>query len=146
MNSKSDRPHVIRWFKFVSALALSAGAAYALSFAVDILVGVLMHVYPATASAAVVTWSAIAVVLSLVSLLLAKGNRWASIPYVIFGIVAVIGGFVAAHPRDFIVAGALFVQMFAVWCATKPSVPRPEVVVDSRRHRSITGFKDGSNT
>lgn len=145
MTSKPN-PQPVGWFRFVLSFLLSVGAAYAFSFAVDILVAVLVRAYPATASVAVCTWSAIAIVLSFVSLLLARYNRWASMPYAIFGLLAIIGGVVAANRRDFVIAGAMFFQAFAVWCATKPSAPKEEPVVDARRHRSITSFRNGSHT
>lgn len=48
-------------------ILLVAGAAYAFSFAIDLLLGALTGVYPSTAYLPVVTWSVIATVALAVS-------------------------------------------------------------------------------
>ncbi|HLK64469.1 MAG TPA: hypothetical protein VKU19_13580 [Bryobacteraceae bacterium] len=99
-------------------MALAAGAAYAFSFAIDLLIGGLIGVYPSTAFLPVVTWSVISGLLLLAArAIVADRLRWLAIPYVLFGILATLGALVGTHFYSFGVAGLLFVHASVVWKA-----------------------------
>ena len=107
------------------SLLLAAGAAYAFSFAVDLLIGGLIGVYPNTAFLPVVTWSVISGVLLLAArAVVADGPRWLALPYVLFGTLATLGALAGTHLYSFGVAGLLFVHAFLVWKAGRQASPR----------------------
>jgi len=104
------------------SLILATGAAYAFSFAVDLLVGGLIGIYPKTAFLPVATWSVISAVSILAARALSRCSRWLALPYAAFGALAVLGGMVGAHPHNFIVAAAMFLHTHFVWKAsTRPT-------------------------
>jgi hypothetical protein len=107
-------------FRFVLSLLLATGAAFAYSFAADLLFGGFIGAYPTTAFLPAVTWSVISVGLILAAYALARWSRWLALPYAVFGTLAVLGGVVGAHLLDFIVAGAMFLHAFFVWKASGP--------------------------
>jgi hypothetical protein len=117
------------WFKGVYvrltvSLLLAAGAAYAFSFAVDLLIGGLIGVYPHTAFLPVVTWSVISGVLLLAACpVVADRLRWLALPYVLFGTLATLGALVG-HLYNFGVAGLLFVHAFLIWKAGRQTSSR----------------------
>jgi hypothetical protein len=96
-------------------ILLAAGAAYAFSFAVDLLLGGLAGVYPATAYVAVVTWSFMATVAPFVAYKSAAGSRWLALPFAVFGALALLGAVLGAHPHSYGVAGLLLIQALIVW-------------------------------
>ena len=91
---------MIRTFRTILGVALSAGAAYAFSFAVDLLFGAFAGIYPATAYLPVVTWSVIAVLLLAVSIPCALQRAWLALPFAIFGVLALFGAIVGTHPHS----------------------------------------------
>jgi hypothetical protein len=98
------------------AVLLSAGSAYALSFAFDLLLGGLVQVYPSTAFPAFVTWALIATGVLLLAYKLAPYNRrWLALPFAALGGLAAVGGLVGPHPHDFGVAALLFIQAALMW-------------------------------
>ncbi len=100
---------------FIS-LAIAAGAAYAFSFAIDLLIGGLIGVYPNTVFLPVVTWSVISGVLLLAARAVVAGRlRWLSLPYVLFGTLAVLGALASTHLYSLGVAGLLYVQALLIW-------------------------------
>jgi len=102
------------------SLALATGAAYAFSFAVDLLLGGLIGVYPSTAFLPVVTWSALSAIALLAAIMISRGNRWLAFPYGTFGLVAAVGGAVGSHPYNFAVAGLMFFHAFLLWKTAHP--------------------------
>jgi hypothetical protein len=107
-------------FRFVLSLILATIAAYAFSFAVDLLIGGLIGIYPTTAFLPVVTWSFVSGISILAASALIRFNRWLVLPYLLFGALAVLGGCVGLHPHNFAVAAAMFLHAFFVWIGAKP--------------------------
>jgi hypothetical protein len=106
--------------RLVLSLILATGAAYAFSFAIDLLAGGLLGVYPSSAYLPVVTWSVISVIAILAAWKVTRSSRWLALPYAVFGILATLGGMVGSHPHNFVVAGAMFLHTYFVWKATGP--------------------------
>src|SRR5712692_415393 len=102
--------------RLVLSLILATAAAYAFSFAIDLLAGGLLGVYPSSAYLPVVTWSAISLV-AILAATAARSSRWLALPYAVFGVLASLGGMVGSHPHNFVVAGAMFLHTFFVWKA-----------------------------
>jgi hypothetical protein len=105
--------------RFVVSLILAAGAAFAWSCAADCLFGGLIGAYPTTAFLPAATWSFVSAGLILAAYALARWSRWLALPYVVFGAIAVLGGVISAHPLDFLVAGAMFLNAIFVWKASR---------------------------
>jgi hypothetical protein len=106
-------------------ILLAAGAAYAFSFAIDLLLGGLAGVYPSTGYLPVVTWSFIATVVLVVAYKIAAGSRWLALPFVAFGALALLGAVVGSHPHSYGVAALLLIQAFIIWrLAPKPASVR----------------------
>ena len=99
-------------------------AAYAFSFAIDILVGVWVGVYSTAGYLPVVTWSVISGVAIFLSSKITPNWRWLALPYVGFGLLAGFGGLVG-HRYDFIVAGAMLLHAFLVWRAFSRTTTTP---------------------
>ena len=97
-------------------LLLAGVAAYAFSFAVDLLLGGLLGVYPTTAFLPVVTWSLLSVVTSLGALRAAPSHRLLVLPYVAFALLAILGGIIG-HRYSLGVAAAMVLQAAGVWKA-----------------------------
>ena len=97
------------------AILLSAVAAYAFSFAMDLLLGGLVGVYPATAYLPVVTWSLIATVTLLVATKVTSRRNWLALPFAAFGVLALFGARVGTHPHSYGVAALLFIQAVIIW-------------------------------
>lgn len=103
-------------------ILLAAGAAYAFSFSIDLLLGALSGVYPSTAYLPVVTWSVIATVALAVSYKVAVGRRWLAVPFAAFGAFALVGALVGPHPHSYGVAALLLTQAFIIWrIGTRPT-------------------------
>lgn len=105
------------------SLVFATLAAYACSFALDLLLGGLTGAYPSTAYLPVVTWSLISSAALIVALMIARSRRWLALPYLIFGLMAFLGGIVGTSRRNLIVAGLMFFQAFVFWKAVHP-VPK----------------------
>jgi hypothetical protein len=108
-------------------LILSAFSAYAFSFAVDLLAGGAMRVYPSTAFLPVVTWSVLATVavLAAVGLKAAPWTIWT--PFALFAVIALAGAAVGHHRQNWAVAAFMVLQTLFVRRATRPS-PTQHVV------------------
>ena len=106
------------------SLVLAAGAAYAFSFAADLLLGGLIGVYPGTAFLPAVAWSVLSTIALLAARAVSRGSAWLSLPYVAFGVLAALGGAVGSHPHDFAVAGLMFLHAYLLWRAAPPCLCR----------------------
>jgi hypothetical protein len=103
------------------SLALAAGAAYAFSFAADLLIGALIGLYPSTAFLPVVTWSILSAVAVLTARAISHGSRWLALPYVAFGLLALLAGAIGAHPHNFAVAVLMFLHAYLLWKMVRPA-------------------------
>ena len=117
----------------------SDGGAYAFSFAVDLLVGGLIGIYPATAFLPVVTWSILSAICLLPACLLTRFSRWLALPYAGFGALAVFGGMVGAHSHNYIVACAMFLHTYFIWKGAKRMTTQPHVAGNPK----VKGVKAG---
>ncbi|MGA7462139.1 MAG: hypothetical protein WBW69_18050 [Candidatus Korobacteraceae bacterium] len=99
------------------AFVLAGGSAYSFSFAIDLLVGGLLRVYPSTAFLPVVTWSAVAIVAGYVALRLAPEGRFLVVPFVLITLLALFGGIVG-HRYNLVVAAVMLAESVGVWLAT----------------------------
>ena len=107
------------------SLALATGAAYAFSFAVDLLLGGLIGVYPSTAFLPVITWSAISIMALLAARAVSHGSGWLAVPYVALGLLAAFGGIVGPHPHNVGVACLMLLHAYLLW-KTARSAPLKE--------------------
>ena len=101
--------------KTVVAVLLAGVAAYALSFAFDLLLGGIIGVYPETAFLLVVTWSIISAVLLIVAIKLTRQRIWLVLPFAAFTIFALVGAIVGTHLHSYGVAVLLAVQSLIMW-------------------------------
>lgn len=101
-----------------SGLLLATLAAYAFSFAVDLLFGGLLGIYPSTAFLPVVTWSVISIVASLGALLIMPTARLLVLPYIVFAALATVGGIIG-HRDSLAVAASMLLQAAGVWKAIR---------------------------
>ena len=101
------------------AFLLAIVGVYALSFALDLLLGGILRVYPNTAFLPVVTWSVVAAVTLLLALRLTDLRRWLAIPFLAFGLLTAVGGAVG-HRYSLGVAALMFVQAAVLWLACQP--------------------------
>ena len=94
----------------IVSTVLAVFSAYAFSFAVDLLAGGLMHVYPSTAFLPVVTWSVLATVavLAAVGLKTASWSVWS--PFALFSAITLAGAVVGHHPQSWAVAAFMGLQ------------------------------------
>jgi|SRR5438093_2136341 len=111
--------------KKVVAFVIAGASAYSFSFALDLLVGGLLGVYPSTAFLPVVTWSIIAAVTGFVAWRLAPTGRFLVIPFVALALLALIGGIVG-HRYNFLVGALMLPQAGGVWLATAPVQQRKD--------------------
>ena|SRR5437870_2318424 len=110
--------------KNIVAFVIAAASAYSFSFAIDLLLGGLLGVYPSTAFLPVVTWSVIATITALIALRLAPTARFLVIPFVALALLALIGGAVG-HRHSLFVGLILLGQAIGVWLATARRRTRP---------------------
>jgi len=103
--------------KSVVALVAAGASAYSFSFAIDLLLGGLLGVYPSTAFLPVVTWSVIASITGVVALRLAPAGRSLAIPFVVLALLALFGG-VVGRRYSLIVGAVMLAQAIGVWLAT----------------------------
>lgn len=103
--------------KNVIALVIAAASAYSFSFAIDLLLGGLLEVYPSTAFLPVVTWSVIAAITGIVALRLAPTGRFLMIPFAGFALLAFFGGVVGQRYSLF-VGAVMLAEAIGVWLAT----------------------------
>lgn len=114
-------------FRLTVSLILSIVAAYAFSFAIDMLIGALTGTYESTAFLPVVTWSTITIIAQFLAIRFARDGRWLALPYIGFGMLATFGGVAAKNHRDFVVAAVMFLQACVLWKVVRPrsSTHRP---------------------
>ena len=103
------------YFRITVSLILTTVAAYAFSFALDLLIGGLIGAYPSTAYLPVFAWSAISVVALFISLKLVRDRRWMPFPFVAFGCLAAFAGLFGTSRRSLVVAGLMFLQAYLLW-------------------------------
>jgi hypothetical protein len=97
------------------AILLSVIAAFAFSFAIDLLLGALFGVYPDTAFLPVVTRSVISVLAVIGAVKVASLRGWLAVPFVAFSALALFGAVVGTHPHSFGVGAILLIQAAIVW-------------------------------
>jgi hypothetical protein len=120
--SPTKGPNGYNAFLVKNALAFvfAAVSAYSFSFAIDLLVGGLIGVYPNTAFLPVVTWAVIATITGFIALRLAPQGRFLVIPFAVITLVATFGGIVGRR-YDFIVAAVMLAESVGVWLTTAPT-------------------------
>ncbi len=99
--------------KVVASFVFALVAAYAFSFAADMLFGRLFGGFPDTVWVPIATWSIIAVVLAYLGAALSKARVATVVPWVIIGVIALIGSIFGSYVHSYIVAAA--VLLVAVW-------------------------------
>ncbi len=102
--------------KNVVAFIVAGVSACSSSFAIDLLLGGLLGIYPSTAFLPVVTWSVIAAISGFVALRLAPASRFLVIPFVGLALLA-LGG-VVGHRYSLLVGAVMLAQAVGVWLAT----------------------------
>ena len=107
--------HRITPIRTALTIILSTMAAYSFSFAIDLIIGWIFMVYPNTALLPAVTWSVIAIVAFIFSIKVASLRSWISIPFVVFGALALLGAFVGTHPHSFGVAATMLIAGVLIW-------------------------------
>jgi hypothetical protein len=108
--------------RLLISLILATGAAYAFSFAADLLVGGLIGVYPRSAFLPAVTWSIISIVAVFIACAINGSNpRWLSIPYAGFGLLAGLAGAIGPHRYSLIVAILMFLHGYLLWRSAPPA-------------------------
>ncbi len=101
------------------SLILAAGAAFALSFAMDVLTGIVTGAYSKSSALPIVTWSLISAVTLFAAIVVSRFDRRIAWPYFAFALIAAIGGVVGSR-RDFVVAGLLALNGVAIfWTPAK---------------------------
>jgi hypothetical protein len=103
--------------KSVIAFVIAGVSAYSFSFAIDLLLGGMIGVYPSTAFLPVVTWSVIAMITGFAALCLAPTNRFLVIPFAVITMLAFLGGIVGQR-YSLIVGVVMLAQTLGAWGAT----------------------------
>ena len=99
----------------IAGFVLACGAAYSASCAIDLFLGSIFGIYPATAHIPVVTWTITAWFIFLVA-------RWLhpkpvlTLPFALVGGLALLGAMVGPHPINYGIA----IGMFVLAAALKP--------------------------
>jgi|ERR1035437_1659419 hypothetical protein len=101
--------------RLIVSLGLATVSAYTFSFALDLLFGGLLHVYPTNAFLPVVSWSLLSFAVLFAAFLLVGGVRWLAIPHVGFGLFASLSGMIGTAHYSLIVGGILLLEAFLVW-------------------------------
>lgn len=104
--------------KNLTAFVFAGVSAYAFSFALDLLFGALLGVYPSTAFLPVVTWSIIAAIAGVIALRLAPTGRFLVVPCLVFAGMAFLGG-VVGHRHSLFVGVGMLAQATGLWLATR---------------------------
>jgi hypothetical protein len=108
------RHTTITAMRLAFSLVLATGAAYALSFAADILIGVVTGSYSRSGTLPIVTWSLVSVVALFTAMVVSRRDKRIAWPYFAFALIAVVGGVVGSS-RDFVVAGLLALSGAAIY-------------------------------
>ena len=104
------------------SLVLSALAAYSFSYAIDILLGGLFGIYMKnTIGPPVITWSIISIIAFIGAVKIGSLHRRLSVPFVIFGGLALLGAIVGTHAYNYGVAGIMFFQASIIWVTSRQS-------------------------
>jgi hypothetical protein len=90
-------------------------AAYAFSFAADMLFGALFNGYPKSAFLPAITWGVISIAAFSVAMNISTLRKWFSIPFAVFGTFALFGAFIGTHPHSFAVAVLMFFSAAFIW-------------------------------
>ncbi len=98
------------------SLILAAGAAYAFSFAVDVLSGIITGAYSKSSALPIIIWSLISAVILFAAMAVSRCDKRMAWPYFAFALIAAFGGVVGAR-RDFVVAGLLAMNGIAIYTA-----------------------------
>lgn len=101
------------------AIFLSAVAAYTFSFAIDLLLGRFVGIYPNTAFLPGFSWSVISIVAFIGAVKVASWRGWLSIPFAVFGILALFGALVGTHSHSFGVAATMLIQAVIIWLVVR---------------------------
>ncbi len=81
----------------------------------DLLVGGLVGIYPATAYLPVVTWSLITTVLLVIAIRIAPQRVWLAIPFAVLGALVLLIAVVSTRLPSFAVPFLLFIQAGILW-------------------------------
>lgn len=103
----------------VFALFLSVVAAYAFSFAIDLLLGGIFGIYPNTVYPPVVTWSVISAAAFIGAVKVVSLRGWLGIPFAVFGTLALFGALVGTHPHNFGIAVVVLLQATIIWFVSR---------------------------
>ena len=79
------------------AFILAAASAYALSFAADLLVGGLLHIYPSDVYKAVPTWTITAAIIGGIALAITRSRIPILVPFALITAFATFGGVVGTQ-------------------------------------------------
>lgn len=101
--------------RMIVGFFLSAVSAYSFSFSIDLILGGLFAIYPETAFLPTVTWSLIATIALVFALKVSLSRIWLSIPFLLFGALALFGAFVGTHPHSYGVAAGMFIFAALIW-------------------------------
>ena len=99
--------------KVIAAFVLTLVAAYAFSFAADMLFGRLLGGYPDTVWVPIATWCIIAVILTYFGAALSRARIATVLPWVIIGATALFGSIFGSHVHSYIVS--IVVLLVALW-------------------------------
>lgn len=94
---------------------IAAVAAYAFSFAADLLIGGLAGVYASNVYSAAVTWSVAAAALTWAALKLRHRRGWLAVPFFLVTAVATVGAVVGTHPHNWAVATVMCILSLLIW-------------------------------
>ena len=94
----------------ITTFILAAISAYTFSFSLDLLFGAMGGVYPSTAYLPVVTWSLISALLLIIDLKIKRRKLYIWFPFVLVGLLAILGGIVGSHPHNYLVGVVLLAE------------------------------------
>ena len=123
--------------KKIFAFVFAAVSAYALSFAADLLVGGLLHIYENNVYKAVPTWTIIAGITGFIALGITRSRTPILLPFALITAFATFGGVVGRN-YNFIVAGIMLLATLLVVAVTRrpnPAAPY-NPWADKEKHES----------
>ncbi len=113
----------------IASIFFASLAAYALSFAFDLLFGALLGSYPNTAFLPSVTWTLLGGIGIWTASALWK-SKWLAVPYAIFGLLAGLSSIIASPLLNLLVASVMLLAAYFLW--------RPNPDTSSVTSRPIT--------
>jgi len=128
----------------VTSVVLAGIAAYAFSFACDLLIGAWFGVYPRTAYVPVITWSIISILLLFMARTIATDVRWLALPYALLGLLAALGGLIGQR-HSLLVSGAVLLHGFGIWYARPKEAETSELAALKSQLANLTWNSDVSN-